>query len=777
MAASRLDSVFQQLRQIVLMQDGGGLSDGQLLDLFISQKDNAAFEALVRRHGSMVMKVCYRVIGNHHDAEDAYQVIFLLLARKAASVKSREMVANWLHGVAYRTSLKARSLRIKAQVRERQVSRMPDAVQQSACHDLQPLIDQELSRLADIYRLPILLCDLEGKSIKKVAQQLGWPQGTVAGRLARGRKLLAKRLARHGLAMASGAVLLQNSASACVSPSLVAATVKAASAYAAGKSVATGMISANVAILIQGGLTAMFWTKLKIATAVLVVGSVFALGGSVLLNGTAGGQQIEVGKGVGEKPAIRQVVKAREKLDNQKKDTIPTKTEHEKLRGTWRVVELNYQGKKRSLQEGFLPQDIQWSFGKNRIAMNYTLDVGGYPQKSVPGFDARQDSTFRFWGDNEDAAPAQNTINMSMSFVGLMPTQGKEGRQGEFVPFIDQPVPMRGIFAWDNDKLKLCLRPTQFGRRPAEIPESPSQNENLLIVVLERDPNVAKSDEGKMQGDWRVVRREEDGQQINVPEPVFTFLGHLMNSDSEYGPVTTFELHAQKSPKQLISRPVNKVGIYSVDGDDLEICFGRNPKDVPDDFTAPNGSGRLMITLKRVKSAGEGATSSKGRDQEDAKTDEPAQNHAANQKPTTPETPKTDLDRMQGVWEVVSWEEGGKASKFEETVFMVDGKRACFQTLAGELKGGLYLDSTSNLRKFDLATHRDTWEGIYLLEGDTLRLCYERDDEPKRPSDFTTEPGSRRGLIVLKRIIGGHVFPYRRPDGSRTFPEVIRETK
>ena len=155
-----------------------------------ASKDEAAFEALVRRHGPMVLGVCRRVLRNHHDAEDAFQATFLVLVRKAASIVPREMVANWLYGVAYRTALKARSMIARQRVRERQVTEMPEpeAAEPDDCwRDLQPLLDQELSRLPDKYRVPIVLCDLEGKTGKEAARQLGWPEGTVASRLARGR--------------------------------------------------------------------------------------------------------------------------------------------------------------------------------------------------------------------------------------------------------------------------------------------------------------------------------------------------------------------------------------------------------------------------------------------------------------------------------------------------------------------------------------------------------------------------------------------------------------
>src|SRR5579883_2299453 len=268
MATTKMDTVMRHLRRVMLRQDGAGWTDGQLLASFIDQKDEAAFEALVRRHGPMVFGVCRRVVRNHHDAEDAFQATFLVLARKAASVRPRERLANWLHGVALRTAMKANAMTAKRRGREKQVTEMPEpeAAQQDQWQDVQPLLDQELNGLPENYRLPILLCDLEGKSIKEATQQLGWPQGTLAGRLARGRKLLAKRLANRGVVLSAGslsAVVSQNMASAGVPIALVSSTVKAAAMIAAGQATVAGAVPAKVAALTEGVLKSMMLTKLS----------------------------------------------------------------------------------------------------------------------------------------------------------------------------------------------------------------------------------------------------------------------------------------------------------------------------------------------------------------------------------------------------------------------------------------------------------------------------------------------------------------------------------
>src|SRR5262249_558956 len=148
----------------------------------------------VRRHGPMVMGVCLRVARNLHDAEDAFQATFLILVRKAASIGSRELLANWLYGVAYNTSRKARAAAMKRRARERQTDALPEpAAAASEYFDLKAILDDALSSLPTRYRLPILLCDLEGKSHKEAAQLLGCPQGSLSCRLSRGRALLAKR--------------------------------------------------------------------------------------------------------------------------------------------------------------------------------------------------------------------------------------------------------------------------------------------------------------------------------------------------------------------------------------------------------------------------------------------------------------------------------------------------------------------------------------------------------------------------------------------------------
>jgi RNA polymerase sigma factor (sigma-70 family) len=276
MANSAANQVIQHFRRLALVRDGAKQTDGQLLGYFIEQRNEAAFEALVRRHGPMVMGICRRVLHSQHDAEDAFQATFLVLFRKAASVMPREMVANWLYGVAHQTAIRARSLNAARRQREKTfaLTARTETAPRECRDDLQLVLDQELSRLPDKYRIPVVLCDLEGNTRKEAARQLGWPEGSVSSRLARARAILARRLTRRGVTLSVAALaelISVNAASACVPGALVVSTVKAASLLTAGHMGPTGLISTRVAALADQVLRIMFMTKLKGITGVLLV--------------------------------------------------------------------------------------------------------------------------------------------------------------------------------------------------------------------------------------------------------------------------------------------------------------------------------------------------------------------------------------------------------------------------------------------------------------------------------------------------------------------------
>jgi RNA polymerase sigma factor (sigma-70 family) len=228
MPSNRLRGALEHVR-LTLAPPGGGLTDAQLLTRFVAERDEGAFASLVDRHGPLVLGVCRRVLRDHHDAEDAFQATFLALARKAPSLRRRAAVGSWLYEVAYHTAVEAGRARGR-RGRERQVGDMPHPeVQPTEPQDWRPVLDRELAALPEKYRSAIVLCDLEGHSRREAARQLGLPEGTLSSRLATGRRVLAGRLTRRGVAFSGGALaaaLSGGAASARVPEALVWSTAQ-----------------------------------------------------------------------------------------------------------------------------------------------------------------------------------------------------------------------------------------------------------------------------------------------------------------------------------------------------------------------------------------------------------------------------------------------------------------------------------------------------------------------------------------------------------------------
>jgi RNA polymerase sigma factor (sigma-70 family) len=277
------------------------LSDGQLLDWFVHQREEAAFAALVRRHGPMVLSVCRRVLRHSQDAEDAFQATFLVLAEKAPRLRQPELLANWLYGVAYRTALHARQRASRRSEREREAATLSSLGSGSDTDsgEWRQVLDQELQGLPEKYRVPLVLCYLEGRTNEEAARMLGWPSGSMSYRLARGRELLRERLEAR---MAGFSILLpaiwlaQHLQPATLSPLLVTTTVHAAVTVMGTKLAAAAacLISASVRelrdatlrSLAPSGRSWLFTTFLLVLTlssigaAALVVAGLFFSGGS-----------------------------------------------------------------------------------------------------------------------------------------------------------------------------------------------------------------------------------------------------------------------------------------------------------------------------------------------------------------------------------------------------------------------------------------------------------------------------------------------------------------
>jgi RNA polymerase sigma factor (sigma-70 family) len=264
--------VLPHLCRLIGPRPGGDGSDGELLERFLGRRDAASFASLVRRHGPMVLGVCRRILRDFHDAEDAFQATFLVLARNARSVRRREALGSWLYGVACRVALKARA---QAARRRRHEGRAASGAEErpereAACDDVRPILDEEVSRLPDKYRRPVVLCYFEGKSYREAARLLGVPAGTASVRLARARELLRGRLALRGVVLSSGALAL-GLAEGTVAEACLLADATAGLAVSWLAAPAAAGVSTRVIALTEGVVKAMLLRKLKALAGVLLV--------------------------------------------------------------------------------------------------------------------------------------------------------------------------------------------------------------------------------------------------------------------------------------------------------------------------------------------------------------------------------------------------------------------------------------------------------------------------------------------------------------------------
>jgi RNA polymerase sigma factor (sigma-70 family) len=288
MANPPLLSVLRYVRTLAGAAASDEQTDGQLLQQFVAHRDEAAFARLLRRHGPLVLGVCRQVLGDLHAAEDAFQATFLVLARKAGSIRRIDSLAPWLYRVALNVARTAKLRAVQRRAHERQAAAMvpTSSVEESPLRDWQPLLHEEIDRLPEKYRVPVVLCYLEGRTHAEAARRLGWPIGTVKGRLARARDLLGPRLARRGLTLSAAGVavlLAASSAQAAIPPTLAAATLQAAMRFTAGPKAAATAASAATVLLANQALKTAALSRLLIGLALLsaalaTAGGLLALG-------------------------------------------------------------------------------------------------------------------------------------------------------------------------------------------------------------------------------------------------------------------------------------------------------------------------------------------------------------------------------------------------------------------------------------------------------------------------------------------------------------------
>jgi RNA polymerase sigma-70 factor (ECF subfamily) len=550
MGAGQGKSVVAHLR-VLLLRDTTELSDAQLLEHFVARREEEAFSALVRRHGPLVLGICRRLLGHAQDAEDAFQATFLVLARKAATVQPRERLAAWLHGVAYHAALKLRASNARRRAREREVAAMTEA-HAGPPEELLALLDEELGRLPDKYRLPIALCDLQGKTYKDAAQQLGWPEGTLSVRLARARQALAGRLTRRGVTLSAAALTaaLARAASAAVPTALLTGTTHAGYLWGTGQALAAGIVSSRAESLAEGVLKAMLLTKLKTWTAGLLVLVLLAmpLGYTALAGGQAEKQGVA---GVATLPTGKDAGTPRKDLDA--------------LQGVWAANIIEREGKQAPNE---VLQRFRVVFKGNRLTIDertatFTLDPGKKPK-----------------------------------WIDVVPDEGPA--KGKRLP---------AIYELDGDTLKLCFDNIGVSdQRPTEF-RSTAENRLDLLILRRLQPPQPGKDQTRLQGTWKVMKRENQGES-QPPYPLqLVFTGDKVEFRTDtFLQEGTFTLDPRAQPKEIDLRFDGRTqrSIYKFEGDKLILAeeYDKRPADFP---TGKDEAQKFVwvSTLERVPAAKE----------------------------------------------------------------------------------------------------------------------------------------------------------------------------
>jgi RNA polymerase sigma factor (sigma-70 family) len=486
-------------------------SDGRLLDSFLTG-NQPAFRELVARHSALVFAVCNRVLRHRQDSEDAFQAVFLVLARRAGDVWPRDAVGAWLYGVAHRVALKARALRTRKQGREQPLEDMAQVGEQVPELDTAEIVDGAVRKLPEPYRAAVVACDLEGLSRAEAAVQLGWKEGTLSGRLARARKLLAERLRRVGLTFPVGGVAAVLGTSTSVRAGLTDSIIEVVLGRAAGG------VPPPVAALTEGVVQNMFLFKMKTAVAMLMVAGAVAFGAWA-----AAGAGDSPGAGASKQPA--QPLPATGKTDAPRKAEQqaipPVKIEPvlELLQGTWRVESITSEGKEIEFRE------------KSKIP-----DIAGYPDIEISGnslFLPYRDASTGWKTEQHTIAVGDKENPRTIDLISSGKPVGRgiyeftapvatcvscHTTEGLFKPPVPNAIGLCGPGLKKHTGLRIALatngaRPKTFGEKADGVVEF-----NLVRVDKAKLSGAALADElAPLQGEW-IIGQRPSGQGAVTPE-------------------------------------------------------------------------------------------------------------------------------------------------------------------------------------------------------------------------------------------------------------------
>jgi RNA polymerase sigma factor (sigma-70 family) len=619
--ASRVGRVVEQLRHL-LASDGRTLRDADLLRRFAATRDETAFAVLVERHGPMVFGVCRRVLESTHDAEDAFQATFLVLARRATALGQLATVAGWLCGVAYRVARKMKMQRLKRAALEPQVRPpAPAAPPDLAWRELLAVLDEELQRLGEGQRLPLVLCYLQGLTQEEAAKQLGWPRGTLKRRLERGRDVLKLRLTRRGLSLAAGlaATLTTGDGLTAAPPArLTGPLPPAAALFACKKPLPATLAAVHVVAFAEGVLKSMFAAKLKLLAAVCA--SVVVLGCAALVYAHTAQPQ-DAGSLPVPVPAPSSSV--------QSADQNPGagQQDRDRFEGTWRVVEYKFEG-------------ANLAGNKNKITF--------------------KDNTFRL---ETNLGDAKGTFTVNSKGTPPHIDLQFAGRRAAFEAFDGVPVPpeplatamgklyranrrndeLPGIYEFSGRLLTFCLTlPIESQEGNVKIPARPKQisaakGSGILLILLEREQSQPpdkndkakdtpglKGDAAKLQGVWDVFEIEVMSMSQNGAGATVTFEGedYIYRSGPDSYLKGKFKLDESKDPRWIdiayyetkmpaATPPVaqSTAGAYKLAGDKMTLALGfaADSKEAqglpragrPTEFKTGPGTGAFVLHLAR----------------------------------------------------------------------------------------------------------------------------------------------------------------------------------
>jgi RNA polymerase sigma factor (sigma-70 family) len=561
MAAAPLNQLVRTLRAVVGARPADWTTDADLLDRYARDRDEGAFETLLQRHGAMVLGVCRRVLRNSADADDAFQATFLVLARKAGSLRSPQTLGNWLHGVGLRVASQAR--RAAARRRAMEARAMPRTETPTPYDGLAEVLDEELARLPGKYRSAVVLCDLEGKTRREAARELGWAEGTVASRLARGRALLGRRLLRRGLGPVGTSPSPQD-LPGCLPAPLAAVTIQAGMSLAAGQSI-RAVAPAAVALLVEGTMKAMQLAKIKALVGVSLVLMVAACTCGMLAGRQTGGEGA---------PKPPPTATAKKGEDAAKKDLAA-------LQGTWIAVRIERSGKEAPAE----------------MLKDFKVVIKGDKMTIWPGRDDRI-STIK--------------LNPSKSPKWMDNTPHEGPAKGKSLP---------AIYELKGDTLKMCFDNEGVSdERPREFKSTPGSGLCLFVLKKEKKEEkkakatakdaAVKDDLKRLEGTWRCIALELGGKRIEGtaysdtygPNPI-VFKGNKLIVSGKAKITCTFTIDPTRTPKWIDSTRdsdgLKLYGIYELKDGKLKLYEDGGKR--PTEFKTRKGTDDVFHIYEKVE--------------------------------------------------------------------------------------------------------------------------------------------------------------------------------